>query len=76
MAQPEWLAEIKRSYRLEKEATALLTNTVVGARKAGFSWQVIADAMGISRQGANARFMAAADKAKVPRAVVKSNGRG
>lgn len=57
----DWLREVERTYKLEKESTALLVKTVTGARQAGLSWDRIATAMGISQQGARQRF-----RAKVP----------
>jgi predicted transcriptional regulator len=52
----DWLEEIGQSYSTEMMAKELLLRAVRGARSEGVCWQDIADAMGISRQGASQRF--------------------
>ena len=50
--EPDWLFEITRANHLRNECDATLLIAIKGARKAGFPWQKIADAMGITQQGA------------------------
>jgi predicted ArsR family transcriptional regulator len=52
MAEVDWLAEISRAHKLRNECESSLLKAIKGARKAGFPWQKIADAMGITQQGA------------------------
>jgi hypothetical protein len=60
VAQPEVLGEIldyvTDTAIAEKEAKESLANAVTAARSFGFSWAVIAEHLGVSRQAAFKRF--------------------
>ena len=53
------LARIAVAQIRAQVAEKALDEAVLAARKAGFSWQIIADLLGMIRQGANKRFSAA-----------------
>lgn len=53
------LAKVAVAQMQARAAEKALDDTVLAAREAGFSWQVIGDILGMTRQGANKRFSAA-----------------
>ena len=53
------LARIAVAQIRAQAAEKALDEAVLAAREAGFSWQIIADLLGMIRQGANKRFSAA-----------------
>lgn len=50
------LAAIAQSLTAQSSATAQLEQDIRNARRAGCSWQQVGDALGISKQGAWARY--------------------
>ena len=52
------LAKIAVAQMRARAAEKALDEAVLAAREAGFSWQVIGDLLGMTRQGANKRFSA------------------
>ena len=53
------LARIAVAQMQAQTAEKALDEAVIAAREAGFSWQIIGDLLGMTRQGANKRFSAA-----------------
>lgn len=56
MTDVDWLTEIKRAHGLRADADSVLVTAIVGARKAGFPWAKIGDAMGMTQQGARQHY--------------------
>lgn len=63
-SEVDWLDQIRQC----QEATAAdeheKIKAICGAREAGFTWEAVAGALGVSRQAAQARYQAYADGKK------------
>lgn len=52
----DWLAEIRDSRGISDEAERVTRRAVVNARKCGYPWRAIAEALGVTRQAATERY--------------------
>lgn len=66
LRQPEHLALIAASARAENEAGDILVRAVRAARRAGVSWALIGEQLGMSRQAAQQRFGGAESDLSAP----------
>lgn len=56
VSEVDWLEEIRQCKGVTKDAEKMTLRAIVNARKLGFSWYAIGDALGVSHQAAWERY--------------------